>query len=359
MVANWLVNPFQNPLTGPIALMLALLFGGAGLALLVTTNLKSWILNWSTNTGITPEFKIQNSPIGQPYGPKFKTVLWQRYRTWAIIAPLFAGAALSGPLTLAGLCAFLIWQGGREYAALTKLPALHRGILIFGGWLTLAGVLVFGGNALMYAPVIAFFVWAALSLSPVAAETEVAQRFGPMLSGLWGYLYLGWLPAHLVALSNLRFTIYDLRLGNSVQSSIVNPQSSIGLVLAVALGVAMSDVGAFCTGKLLGGPKLAPRLSPNKTWGGVLGNVIGAALALALIAFALPTLQWWQFAALALTIAIGSVWGDLLESLLKRQHGVKDAGALLPGFGGLLDRIDSLLLVAPLVYYLSILILNS
>ena len=126
-----------------------------------------------------------------------------------------------------------------------------------------------------------------------------------------------------------------------------------GLVLSVGLGVALSDVGAFCAGKALGGPKLAPQLSPGKTWGGVLGNILGAALALALTAYALPGLQLWQMGLLALTIALGSVWGDLLESLLKRQHDVKDAGAFLPGFGGLLDRIDSLLIVAPLVFYVS------
>ena len=166
------------------------------------------------------------------------------------------------------------------------------------------------------------------------SDLEISRRFTAGLTGLWGYLYLGWLPAYLLALS--------LR-------------ASSALVLTVGLGVALSDVGAFCVGKALGGPKLTPRLSPNKTWGGALGNILGAAVAVTLTTFALPGLQWWQRCLLVLAIGLGSIWGDLLESLLKRQRGVKDAGELLPGFGGLLDRIDSLLLVAPLVYYLTLL----
>ena len=70
-------------------------------------------------------------------------------------------------------------------------------------------------------------------------------------------------------------------------------------------------------------------------------------------AFAVPGIQWWQRGLFTLVIGLGSIWGDLLESLLKRQHNVKDAGELLPGFGGLLDRMDSLLIVVPLSYYLS------
>jgi phosphatidate cytidylyltransferase len=196
-----------------------------------------------------------------------------------------------------------------------------------------AATLLFGGQALLYAPVVAFFGWSALSLAPVDGEKNIEKRYGNSLNGLWGYLYLGWLPAHLVGLS----------------------QSAVpALVLAVGAGVALSDVGAFCAGKAIRGPKLAPRLSPNKTWGGIAGNLVGAEVALALVAFTLPALPWWVFLSLTAAIGLGSVCGDLLESLLKRQSGVKDAGNLLPGFGGLLDRIDSLLLVAPLVYYLTV-----
>ena len=109
---------------------------------------------------------------------------------------------------------------------------------------------------------------------------------------------------------------------------------------------------AFTVGKLLGRHKLLPRISPNKTWEGVAGNVIGAYLGVALTNYALPDSGFLPLViGLPLVIEVGAIWGDLVESSIKREFQVKDAGTWLPGFGGLLDRIDSLLIVAPLTYY--------
>ena len=98
--------------------------------------------------------------------------------------------------------------------------------------------------------------------------------------------------------------------------------------------------------------RLAPRLSPNKTLAGVGGNIAGAYLAFAVTGFVIPT-SWPAALAAALPalIALACVWGDLLESLIKRAHAVKDAGSLLPGFGGILDRIDSLIVALPVTYF--------
>lgn len=314
MAIHWFNNPVTNPLFMPLAILSVVMFGIAAIALVLFH-----LLHAGLHKNVT----------------SFEKVLWRRYLTWAMIAPLFTGALLSGPLAIAILCAFLCWQGGREYALLTGIPTGYRVTLIAGGWITIAAVWLLGPSMLAFGPILGFFVWSIMALQPVKGETEVGERFMSGIVGLWGYLYLGWLPAFLVALSTGKVP---------------------GLVFVVGLGVALSDVGAFCVGKTLGGPPLAPLLSPNKTWSGVGGNVLGAALALLIASFALPVLPLWQRALLVLAIGLGSVWGDLLESLLKRQHGVKDAGALLPGFGGLLDRIDSLLLVTPLVYYLALLL---
>lgn len=303
-----LMNPLTNPSFAPFMIRLLIVFVGAGLCLLVFQRMKAGVGSASS-------------------------ILWRRFRSWCIIALLFTSAAFSGPLTLAMLCAYICWQGGREYGRLTALPRSQVLYLILGGWLTLIATLLFGLTALMIAPVLAFFSWSVFMLRPLTGEIESDRRFSANIAGLWGYLYLGWLPAYLVVLSTGKIP---------------------GLVLVVGVGVALSDVGAFCTGKLIKGPKLAPRLSPNKTWGGVPGNILGAGAALALTSFVLPGLVWWQYGLFALVIGLGCIWGDLLESLLKRQRGVKDAGELLPGFGGLLDRIDSLLLVAPLTCFLTL-----
>ena len=124
------------------------------------------------------------------------------------------------------------------------------------------------------------------------------------------------------------------------------------LVGAIALGCAGSDIGAFLVGRRFGRSLLAPSLSPNKTRAGVVGNLLGAALAAGIAAPALvPVFGLPAIAGLAVIVAVGAVWGDLLKSAAKREFGVKDTGRWLPGFGGILDRIDSLLLAMPLVYW--------
>jgi phosphatidate cytidylyltransferase len=108
-----------------------------------------------------------------------------------------------------------------------------------------------------------------------------------------------------------------------------------------------TDIGAYFAGRAIGGPKLAPTISPNKTWAGLIGGMVAAAIVGTLIAkFGhLPTRAVW----IAPLLAVAAQIGDLVESGMKRHVGVKDSGRILPGHGGLLDRIDGMLPVAILV----------
>ena len=129
-------------------------------------------------------------------------------------------------------------------------------------------------------------------------------------------------------------------------------------VLWVLLVVWATDTGAYAAGRTVGGPKLAPRASPNKTWSGLLGGMGCAALvgggALALMPPAvLPLSPAWGLAAGAL-LAVVAQAGDLFESVLKRHFGVKDSSRIIPGHGGLLDRVDGLLTAAPVLVLLAL-----
>ncbi|MEQ8708390.1 MAG: phosphatidate cytidylyltransferase [Rhodospirillales bacterium] len=108
-----------------------------------------------------------------------------------------------------------------------------------------------------------------------------------------------------------------------------------------------TDIGAYAAGRTFGGPKLAPAISPNKTWSGAVGGVLAAVILSAPISVFLKDLDLNVAIFLALGLSVISQIGDLVESGLKRQLGVKDSGSIIPGHGGLFDRLDGLLFAAP------------
>lgn len=255
-------------------------------------------------------------------------VLFTRWRTWAFIAPIFLLCILGGALPRWLLITGLIMQGLREYTELIGLPTAYRRILY--------------GMAIIVPPVAflsldGFYLLAPILLIVATLQplllADIRDGVRHMAFAAFGWGYLAWFLSHAVL----------------IQQHI---DGGLGIILALGLAVAISDVGAFTIGKAFGKHKLAPRLSPNKTVEGVIGNVAGAYLGVFLMSFALPeSIRTGAVIGLPILVGIGSLWGDLVESALKREFGVKDAGAWLPGFGGLLDRIDSLIIVLPLTYY--------
>jgi phosphatidate cytidylyltransferase len=118
-------------------------------------------------------------------------------------------------------------------------------------------------------------------------------------------------------------------------------------VLWLFLVVWATDIFAYFAGRSIGGAKLAPSISPGKTWAGLYGGMAGAGLTGGVVALAFGA-GFWPASVLAALLAVVAQIGDLFESALKRRAGVKDSGHLIPGHGGLLDRIDGLVFAAPL-----------
>ena len=161
------------------------------------------------------------------------------------------------------------------------------------------------------------------------------QKEPAFASWVWtvaGILYVGWLLSHLVALRGL--------------------DAGRDWVFFVFFITFASDTSAFFVGKALGKHHLIPRISPDKTWEGAIAGVFGAIIAgLVLVTLLSLPLSYWQAILLGLAVSIFGQFGDLVESLFKRNMGVKESGRSIPGHGGFLDRIDSVVFAGIVVYY--------
>ena len=128
------------------------------------------------------------------------------------------------------------------------------------------------------------------------------------------------------------------------------------LPLSIFVFIWLSDTGAYCVGSLIGKHRLFERISPKKSWEGSIGGAGFSIASSFVFAHFFPFISMWQWAGLAVVVVIFGTWGDLTESLMKRQLGIKDSGNILPGHGGMLDRFDSALMAIPAaVFYLYIL----
>lgn len=260
--------------------------------------------------------------------------MFQKVSSWAMMAPVFAISVFTGGFVALALVGFMSIQGIREFGRLVRLDRTYRIALIAYGVFALGVTAYWGHRFFLFLPLGFFAVATLIPLFRMSSQgrdpgAELLQVAGAVLGYLWIPLFLSFFV--LIGRTEVR---------------------PVALLLILGFSVALSDVLAFTVGKVLGGPKISPGVSPNKTWSGVAGNLTGAYLALWLMGFAIPP-EWSDLTRYGLpaVIAVGAVWGDLVESLVKRGFHTKDAGGMLPGFGGLLDRIDSLLVAMPLGYY--------
>lgn len=246
--------------------------------------------------------------------------------------------AIAG-VVMAGIALGLLWLGGLAFLTL----ALIIGALVLREWCTITGT---AQPRSLY----------------LVALTVLAASFGLAGAGNWsaGFaLALG--GGLLIGLSGLVIRQRALRWVGSGLIYAAVPALALAwlrqlpdgfqIVLWVMLAVVMTDTCAYFAGRRFGGPKLAPRISPKKTWSGLIGGMTGAALSGWLLGalFSLPLDKALVLAGGAAVLAVVSQMGDLGESALKRTFGVKDSGSILPGHGGIMDRVDGLVAAVPLV----------
>lgn len=246
----------------------------------------------------------------------------------AIVVPAVAYGGLWAVTLLSGAAVVL---SAREYARMAAPEAP------FGGFLTVAG----GSAALFALLVFAPPPWHApgAALLLVAVFLAVMARPGADLALAAAHLGrfavgIAWIGGFLAFLPKLRALDGGL--------------AWVFLALVIPW---LGDTGGYFTGRLFGRHQMAPVLSPKKTWEGLLGGLLlTTAGVFAVRAVSLPSLSVGSAVILGVGLGLFAALGDLAESLLKRAYGVKDSGNFMPGHGGLLDRIDSLLFVAPLLY---------
>lgn len=260
---------------------------------------------------------------------------------------MFALRALTAAVLLAAfLAAVLFLERGAFAAVVAAIVALGA-----REWARLAGLAP--GQTLAYALccVLAYAAPAAL-LQPLSAADRVLLAIWALATLFWAVAVPGWLARGVSGAS--RGWLLPVGLVVLVPSALAMAAMAPGTLLALLGLVWIADTAAYLAGRAFGHRKLAPAISPGKTWEGVAGGVLAG------VAYAIILANWWPdlgrrvtgavwpaYLAGVVVLCAASILGDLFESALKRRAGVKDSGALLPGHGGVLDRIDSATAVLP------------
>lgn len=266
------------------------------------------------------------------------TSIWQIYRGWLIMIPPFLLFVFLGRvifiLGVFALSVFSFW----EFSHATKLDS-ERWItrVVYLGILSVTilalipnpGTDYFGGYGMFMA--LPVYVVGLIMLVPII-QNRYEGQLKMVALGVMGFMYFGWMFGHLGFLADSFYANH--------------------YVLFIVFAVQLADIAAYNFGKLFGRHKLRSNISPNKTLEGAIGALIVSLCLPWLFRPALPELGPLQLVLTGLIVGIGGQLGDLTISLIKRDLGIKDMGAIIPGHGGILDRIDSLIIATPLFFHM-------
>lgn len=263
-------------------------------------------------------------------------MLRERLIVVIFLVPLGVLAIAAGgwifPLVITAILTTAAWEFWRIFKKGGFSPSLT---LLMGGVMLLSLSRAFFNfqysDLVISLIVITSLIWFVFAFEK--GDNQAAVDFGITLGGVF---YIGWLGSYLIS----------LRAG---------PDGTYWLLLTFA-AISLADAGAYIFGRRFGAHKMCPRVSPHKTWEGFAGGIFFTAIFTSLIAalwhISIPTISWLDGLILALAMGILGPLGDLGESLFKRQFGIKDSSNLIPGHGGVMDRIDTWIWAAAICYYL-------
>jgi phosphatidate cytidylyltransferase len=311
MESSLFLNPLNNPVLAPLVLRLAIIY----LIAIITVMLakKGRIAS------------ARRSNVGQ------------RIIGWLILTPIYIIGIFSGRIPGLAISLLLISAAVLEAAKMAKLsPAFKAGLLSAS---TLSLVIASQYTKYFYSlPLIYFLIFTALAIRKNDAVESFRQASVAMFISIWLIFSL----SHVVLLAEFNNTLDAKR----------------ALLFLVIFAVAMADIGGYVIGKslhklnILDKYKVAEKISPNKTYIGTLGYIIGAGLSIWLMSFILHEyLSPILWVIVAIIIGVFSFIGGLTHSLFKRYYGVKDSSSLIPGHGGVIDRVDSMARVVVVLFY--------
>jgi phosphatidate cytidylyltransferase len=265
-------------------------------------------------------------------------MLAKRTLVAAVLLPIGLVLIYFGGIAYTLMVALILGLAAWEFANLYKAGGMQpAGFLVVGGVLLFTFGRAWNGfeSAAWMASLVILSAMAYHLFTFERGRDQAGTDFSVTLSGIF---YIGWLGAYLISLRNLEDGLY--------------------WVLLVLPAVWLADAGAYFIGKGIGRHNITPRLSPKKTWEGYLGGIVTGTLGAALLAYLWQTIgspgeaiNPINGAILGLILSVFTILGDLGESMIKRQFGVKDSSNLLPGHGGAFDRIDSWLWAGVIGYY--------
>ena len=265
-----------------------------------------------------------------------KSNFLKRAITGIIFVAVLVGSILFSPLSFAILFVCISALTIREFGHLvntTENVNINRTITTLGGAYLFFAFTYFclNGKSEVFIPYLFLLLYLMISELYLKKENPINNWAYSMLSQCY------------IALPFAMLNVLAFHTDPDIQAVSYNPI----LPLSIFIFIWINDTGAYCIGSLIGKHRLFERISPKKSWEGSIGGAVFVIVAAVVLAHFFPFRPLIKWIGLALVVVIFGTWGDLTESLFKRQLGIKDSGNILPGHGGMLDRFDSALMAIP------------